>query len=61
VRTIGLARAQVKIGIANLADNFTRLAWLSTRVAPAQARSSVNGRPAAPAGQTTLSAGGITT
>ncbi|PWC26791.1 IS5 family transposase [Teichococcus aestuarii] len=35
VRTIGLARAQVKIGMANLAYNFTRLAWLSTRVAPA--------------------------
>jgi IS5 family transposase len=34
VRTIGLARAQVKIGIANLAYNFTRLAWLSARVAP---------------------------
>jgi hypothetical protein len=26
VRTIGLARAQVKIGMANLAYNFTRLA-----------------------------------
>jgi len=35
VRTIGLARAQVKIGMANLAYNFTRLAWLSTRAAPA--------------------------
>jgi IS5 family transposase len=35
VRTIGLARAQVKIGMANLAYNFTRLAWLSTRTAPA--------------------------
>jgi IS5 family transposase len=35
VRTIGLARAQVKIGIANLAYNFTRLAWLSARAAPA--------------------------
>ncbi|WP_408902480.1 IS5 family transposase [Teichococcus vastitatis] len=34
VRTIGLARAQVKIGIANSAYNFTRLAWLSARVAP---------------------------
>jgi IS5 family transposase len=30
VRTIGLARAQVKFGMANLAYNFTRLAWLST-------------------------------
>jgi len=35
VRTIGMARAQVKIGMANLAYNFTRLAWLSTRTAPA--------------------------
>jgi IS5 family transposase len=35
VRTIGLARAQVKIGMANLAYNFTPLAWLSTRTAPA--------------------------
>jgi hypothetical protein len=35
VRTIGLARAQVKIGMANLAYNFTRLAGLSTRTAPA--------------------------
>lgn len=35
VRTIGVARARMKIGIANLAYNFTRLAWLSTRTAPA--------------------------
>jgi IS5 family transposase len=35
VRTIGMARAQVKIGMANLAYNFTHLAWLSTRTAPA--------------------------
>ena len=28
VRTVGLARAQVKIGLANLAYNFTRLVWL---------------------------------
>jgi IS5 family transposase len=34
VRTIGIARAQVKIGMVNLAYNFTRLAWLSTRAAP---------------------------
>jgi IS5 family transposase len=33
--TIGLPRAQVKIGMANLAYNFTRLAWLSTRAVPA--------------------------
>jgi IS5 family transposase len=35
VRTIGIARAQVKIGMTNLVYNFTRLAWLSTRTAPA--------------------------
>jgi hypothetical protein len=35
VRTIGLAWAQVKIGMANLTYNFTRLIWLSTRAAPA--------------------------
>jgi hypothetical protein len=35
VRTIGIARAQVKIGMANLAYNFGRLAWLSTQTAPA--------------------------
>lgn len=35
VRTIGLARAQMKVGMANLAYNFIRLAWLSVRAAPA--------------------------
>ena len=35
VRTVGLARAKVKIGMANLAYNFTRLAWLESRAAPA--------------------------
>ena len=34
VRTIGLARAEVKIGMANLAYNFTRVAWLNARAAP---------------------------
>src|SRR5215472_11471515 len=29
VRTIGIVRARVKIGLANLAYNLTRLAWLS--------------------------------
>lgn len=33
VRTIGLARAQVKIGMANLAYNMTRLVWLSRTAA----------------------------
>src|SRR5271169_3951648 len=28
VRTIGLVRARAKIGLANLAYNFTHLAWL---------------------------------
>lgn len=35
VRTIDIARAQVKIGIANLAYNFSRLAWLNARIASA--------------------------
>jgi len=35
VRTIGLARARLKIGMANLAYNFQRLAWLQGRTAPA--------------------------
>ena len=34
VRTIGLARARIKIGMANLAYNFQRLAWLEGRTAP---------------------------
>ena len=35
VRTIGLARARVKIGLVNLAYNMRRLVWLSQRAAPA--------------------------
>ena len=35
VRTIGIARAKVKIGMANLAYNFTRLAWLEGQTVPA--------------------------
>jgi len=35
VRTIGIARARVKIGLANLAYNMKRLVWLSGRAAPA--------------------------
>jgi len=35
VRTIGIARATIKIGIANLVYNFQRLAWLDGRTAPA--------------------------
>jgi transposase, IS5 family len=35
VRTVGMIRARVKIGLANLAYNFTRLAWLQGRPAPA--------------------------
>lgn len=36
VRTIGLARAQTKIGLANLAYNMKRLVWLNSRTAPTQ-------------------------
>jgi transposase, IS5 family len=35
IRTIGLARAKVKIGLANLADNMRRFVWLQGRSAPA--------------------------
>ena len=34
IRTIGLARARVKIGLANLAYNMRRLVWLQGRSAP---------------------------
>lgn len=34
VRTIGIARARIKIGMADLAYNFQRLAWLEDRTAP---------------------------
>ena len=32
IRTVGIARARIKIGMANLAYNFQRLAWLETGV-----------------------------
>jgi transposase, IS5 family len=35
VRTVGMIRARAKIGMANLVYNFTRLAWLNGRTAPA--------------------------
>lgn len=35
VRTIGIARARIKIAMANLAYNFHRLAWLEGQTAPA--------------------------
>ena len=35
VRTVGLARARVKIGMANLAYNMRRLAWLTAQTAAA--------------------------
>ena len=35
IRTIGIARGRIKIGMANLAYNFQRLAWLEGRGAPA--------------------------
>lgn len=34
IRTIGLGRAAVKIGIANLACNFRPLIWREGRTAP---------------------------
>lgn len=41
-RTIGITRARIKIGMANLAYNFQRLAWLEGRSAPAERE---NGAP----------------
>jgi hypothetical protein len=35
IRTTGIARARIKIGMANLAYNFQRLAWFEGRGAPA--------------------------
>jgi transposase, IS5 family len=35
VRTIALARARVKIGLANIAYNMRRLVWLNRQSAPA--------------------------
>jgi transposase, IS5 family len=35
VRTVGMGRAQIKIGLANLAYNFSRLAWLQAQTASA--------------------------
>jgi IS5 family transposase len=35
VRTIGIARARMKIGLANLAYNIKRVVWLSGEPAPA--------------------------
>jgi IS5 family transposase len=34
VRTIALARARVKIGLANIAYNMRRLVWLNRQSAP---------------------------
>jgi hypothetical protein len=35
IRTIGIARARITIGMVNLAYNFQRLAWLEGRGATA--------------------------
>ena len=35
VRTIGIARARVKIGMANLAYNIRRFVWLRVKCAAA--------------------------
>ena len=35
VRTIGIARATVKIGLANNAYNMKRVVWLTERIAAA--------------------------
>jgi IS5 family transposase len=35
IRTIGIARARTKIGLANLAYNMKRMLWLTAQTAPA--------------------------
>jgi IS5 family transposase len=35
IRSVGLARATGRLGLANLVTNMTRLAWFLTRAAPA--------------------------
>jgi hypothetical protein len=35
IRTVGLTRAAAKVALSDLAYNFTRLAWLQGRPAPA--------------------------
>ena len=35
IRTVGKARAEAKLGLANLVTNMLRLAWFETRAAPA--------------------------
>jgi transposase, IS5 family len=34
IRTIGIARAQAKIGLANLVYNMQRMLWLTAQAAP---------------------------
>jgi IS5 family transposase len=43
IRTIGYARARLKIGMMNLAYNMKRLAWLTANVKPADGRRAVCG------------------
>lgn len=38
VQTIGLARARLKIGLANLAYNMRRFVWLRERGVPARGK-----------------------
>jgi hypothetical protein len=35
VRSVGLARATTRLGLANLVTNMRRLAWFGTRLVPA--------------------------
>jgi IS5 family transposase len=35
IRSVGLARATARLGLANLVTNMTRLAWFAPRAAPA--------------------------
>lgn len=42
VRTIGIVRARIEPGVANLAYKFQRLAWLERRSAPAWRENRLN-------------------
>jgi IS5 family transposase len=38
IRTIGIARARTKIGVANLVCHMKRMVWLTGQIAPAYAK-----------------------
>jgi hypothetical protein len=50
IRTIGLARATVKIGLANLTYDMKRAVWLSARIAAEQTKRSLDAAERGPRG-----------